>query len=318
MAVAALVPACLLAQGTPRAASRTSAPAAQLAERLTAMTAPTGLEQGMIDSLLLLLPGGVRDRAGNALLRIGSGGPRRLVACPVDEPGWVVGGVRGDGWLTLRRLAGRVPAMFDQQLEAQRVTVWGRRASRPGVVGVRSVHLTRGRTADDGPFTFDDAFVDVGARTEAEARALGIRETDAVTLAKRPHRYGDSLLAGPWAGRRSACAALVTAALGAAAGNGEGETVVAFVVEQNLGRRGLLTVMNAAGPFTETILVEASPGAFGTAAAVRDTTGRAPGLGAVTRWRIPVRYEGSPVETVSLPDVDALAARLAAWIGGAR
>ena len=238
------------------------APAAPLAARLTAMTAPSGLEQRMIDSLISLLPGAARDRAGNALLRIGSGSPRRLVACAVDEPGWVVGGIRDDGWLTLRRLAGRVPALFDQQLEAQQVTVWTRHAGRPGVVAVRSVHLTRGRSAEDAPFTFDNAFVDVGARTAAEARALGIRETDPVSLTKRPHHYGDSLLAGPWAGRRSACAALVSAALGARPGGGAGETVVAFVVEQNLGRRGLFTVMNAAGPFAETVVVDAGGGAF--------------------------------------------------------
>ena len=311
LAFAILIPPSLAGQDAPRRA-------VPLAVQLTAMTAPSGLEQRMVDSLLRLLPGAGRDRAGNAIVRIGTGAPRRLVACPLDEPGWVVGGIRADGWLTLRRLAGRVPALFDQQLEAQQVTVWTRRAGRPGVVGVRSVHLTRGRTADDAPFTFDNAFVDVGARSAAEARALGIRETDAVALTKRPHRYGDSLLAGPWAGRRSACAALVSAALGARPRDGAGETVIAFVVEQNLGRRGLLTVMNAAGPFTETVLLDAGAGALGSVGAERDTTSRAPGLGTVSRWRMPVRYEGSPVETVSLPDIDALAARLAAWIGGAR
>ena len=45
-----------------------------------------------------LLPGAMRDRSGSAVLVLGSGAPRRLVACPLDEPGWVVGGVRGR-WL---------------------------------------------------------------------------------------------------------------------------------------------------------------------------------------------------------------------------
>lgn len=314
LAIVPLLHSALPAQEGPRAGPG----AAALATRFAAMTAPSGLEQRMVDSLLALLPGAVRDRAGNAVLRIGSGTPRRLVACPLDEPGWVVGGIREDGWLTLRRLAGRAPAMFDQQLEAQQVTVWTRRAGRPGVVAVRSVHLTRGRSPDDAPFTFDHAFVDVGARTAAEARALGIRETDAVALTKRPHRYGDSLLAAPWAGRRAACAALVAAALGARPRDGAGETVVAFVVEQNLGRRGLLTAMNAAGPFAETVVLDAGVAPFASVGVERDTTRQAAGFGAVFRWRIPVRYEGSPVETVRLPDVDALAGRLAAWIGGPR
>ena len=37
------------------------------------------------------------------------------------------------------------PPLFDQQLEGHRVTVQGRRGPVPGVVAVRSIHLTRGR-----------------------------------------------------------------------------------------------------------------------------------------------------------------------------
>ena len=55
------------------------------------MTAVTGYEQRVIDSLVALLPGAARDRAGNAVLVLGSGERRRLVACPVSEPGFVVG-----------------------------------------------------------------------------------------------------------------------------------------------------------------------------------------------------------------------------------
>jgi putative aminopeptidase FrvX len=142
----------------------------------------------------------------------GNGTPRRLIACQLDEPGWIVGGVRPDGWLTVRRLPGRVPPLFDQQMEGQRVSLLGERGLVPGVVGVRSVHLTRGRTTGEEPFTSDDAYVDVGARSAEEARALGIRETTPFVVAKRPHPYGDSLLAAPVAGKRAGCAALVAAA----------------------------------------------------------------------------------------------------------
>ena len=85
---------------------------AESVSRLAAISAPRGYESGMADSLLALLPGSRRDRAGNVLTTLGSGTPRRLVACPMDEPGWIVGGVRADGYLTLRRLPGRVPPLF--------------------------------------------------------------------------------------------------------------------------------------------------------------------------------------------------------------
>ena len=60
------------------------------------MTAVTGLEQAMTDTLLTLLPGSIRDRAGNVTLRLGSGTPRRLIACALDEVGYVVGNITDD------------------------------------------------------------------------------------------------------------------------------------------------------------------------------------------------------------------------------
>src|SRR2546426_5076851 len=40
-------------------------------------------------------------------------------------------------------------------------------------------------------FTVDNAYVDVGAASAAEARALAIDMLAPVSLAKRPHLYGD-------------------------------------------------------------------------------------------------------------------------------
>jgi putative aminopeptidase FrvX len=82
----------------------------------------------------------------------------------------------------------------------------------------RSIHLTRGRApAGEAPFTFDEAYVDVGALNAEEVTRLGIAELAPVALEKRPHRYGDGLLAAPVAGRRAACAALADAAHSGAA-----------------------------------------------------------------------------------------------------
>ncbi len=291
---------------------------AALAGRLTAMTAVTGYEQRVVDTLLALLPGGSRDRAGNAVAVLGRGAGRRLVVCPLDEPGYVVGGLRADGYLTLRRVPGRVSPAYDQQLQGHRVAIMGRKGAVPGVVAVRSIHLTRGRGAPaEIPFTVDSAYVDVGAASRSEAARLGIAVLSPVTLAKRPHRYGTGLLAGPSAGRRSACAALVAAARGAAA---QRAVVVAFAVEQELSERGLATLANAAGPFAETVVVDGRPGGFGEVVRSEDgeLASRWPPLGKVARWSLGVRYGGTPVESVSLRDVEQLRAALVAWIGGPR
>jgi putative aminopeptidase len=321
--VAAL--ALSLSAGAGRAAAQATDPAlARLAVRLSAMTAVTGYEQRMIDSLIALVPGAARDRAGNAVVVLGAGGRRRLVACPVSEPGFIVGGVRPDGWMTLRRAPGRVSSLMERQIEGQRVTVFGRRGAVPGVVGVRSIHLTRGRgAAAEGAFTVDSAYLDIGAGSRAEVVHAGVGVLSPLALARRPQRYGPDLLAAPMAARRTACAALVLAARWAVAERGkvppDERVVIAFVVEQELGGRGLGTLANASGPFEETLVVDGAAGGPGALVRGPDSlAARWPGLGAVTRWSLGARYAGTPVETTSLGGADSLRRALTAWIGGRR
>jgi putative aminopeptidase FrvX len=264
-----------------------------LSVRFSGMTAVTGYEQAVSDSLLALLPGSTRDRTGNVTLTLGRGGPKRLVYCNLDETGYVVGNITDDGYITLRRVGGgpRLSPLFDQQIEGHRVTVFGRRGAVPGVVAVRSTHLTRGRPSrDEPPFTVDNAYIDVGASSRDQVLGLGIGMLSPVSLAKRPHRYGDrgSLLAAPNAGRRAACAALASAAL--ARPRVSGTVVVAFAVQTLYAdSAGLKTVVNLQGPFAEARLVS-----------------------------VPSKFPDTTVETVGLKDVDALRADIVKWIGGSQ
>jgi len=264
-----------------------------LSVRFSGMTAVTGYEQAVTDSLLALLPGSTRDRTGNVTLTLGRGGPKRLVYCNLDETGYVVGNITDDGYLTLRRVGGgpRLYPLFDQQIEGQRVTVFGRRGAVPGVVAVRSTHLTRGRPVrDEPPFTVDNAYVDVGASSRDQVLGLGIAMLTPVSLTKRPHRYGErgGLLAAPNAGRRAACAALASAALSRP--RVSGTVVVAFAVQSLYAdSAGLKTVVNLQGPFSEALLVT-----------------------------VPSKFPDTTVETVDLKDVDALRADIVKWIGGSQ
>jgi putative aminopeptidase FrvX len=285
------------------------------------MTAVTGYEQAMVDTLVSLLPGAARDRVGNAVLVLGSGARARLVACPISEPGWVVGRVRPDGWLTLRRAPGRVPPALDRQLEGQPVTLFGRRLALPGVVAVRSIHLTRGRGPAETTFSLDSAYVDIGAATAAQAAAAGVAPLTPVSLAKLPQRYGRDLLAAPVSGRRVACAALLLAARRAVAEQGmvpRGERlVIAFVVGQELDSRGLGTVANTLGPFVESLVVDGGAGPPGALLRWADSLpGPRPALGIVTRWSLGARYAGTPVESTSLGGADSLRDTLVAWMAG--
>jgi putative aminopeptidase FrvX len=199
----------------------------------------------------------------------------------------VVGSITSEGYLTLHREGRAATPLFEQQLEGHRVTVFGASGPIPGVVGVRSVHLARGRAANDAPFTADDAYVDVGATSAADAAALGVRMLSPVALDRRPHRYGDGI-AAPAAGRHAACAALAAALLSRP--KVAGSLVASFTV-QGLqgGDPGLGSVLARQGPFADTL----------TAA-------------------VPVKYRDTAAETVKLGDVQALEQRIIQWMGGAK
>jgi putative aminopeptidase len=321
LGAALLLPGALPAAGqsTPRPEPSKDVRLSDLAARMASISAITGYERALVDTVIRLLPGSARDRAGDAYVTLGGAKGRRLIVCPLDEPGYVVGGIREDGYLTLRRVPGRLSPLFDQQLEGHLITVQGRRGPVPGVVAVRSIHLTRGRRVDDEPFTVDDAYVDVGVGSRQEATALGIAVLAPVTLAKRPHRYGDGLFAAPVAGRRTACAALLLAVRQSRVpAKATPPVVVAFAVEQELSQRGIGTLSNAYGPFDETLIVDGRPGVLDSVqqGPDADATARWPALGRVTRWSLPVVYGGTPVETVRLGTAESLQAALVKWIGG--
>jgi putative aminopeptidase FrvX len=290
--------------------------------RLAGMSAVTGLEDAMAESLLAMLPGAASDRAGNVVWSRGSGEPVRAAMCPMDEVGYVVGGIRPDGYLTLRRVgATNVGPLYDQFLEGHRVMVFGRRGAVPGVVGVRSTHLTRGRPpGPDTPFSLDDAFVDVGAASEAQVAALGIEVLAPVTRAKRAHRYGNGLVAAPNVAARAACAALLSAARG---GNpGSGTTIVAFVRRRHFNHDGAGFLLYDHAGLTQArqvvLLGGVAQGASLHAGPLvgTETVNAGTGRVTVTTWSLPARYPRTPVESVSLNDVNALATRLEAFLGG--
>ena len=295
--------------------------------RLANMSAVSGFEDAMAESLLAALPGSALDRTGNVVWTRGGGAPLRVALCPMDEVGYVVGAITPDGYLTLRRVgATPVGLLFDQALEGQRVTVFGRRGPVPGVVGVRSVHLAHGRSAaGEEPFSLDNAFVDVGARSGAGAAELGIGILAPVTRAKRVHRYGPDLVAAPGAAARAGCAALLAAALRPPEKGDTGTAIVAFTRRRQFrwdGAAFLLGERAPAGVRADVVVLGGTgPGdslGFGAAPVWRDSLPAGDGWRATVAWSLPTRYPHTDVETVSLRDVATLADRLRLWLGGAR
>ncbi len=277
---------------------------AQLTERFIGMTAVSGFEQAMADSLIQLLPAAQRDRAGNVVLTYGDGDPVRAVVCPMDEWGYVVGGVHNHGYVTVRRVGRGSPPFFDQSHAARRMTIWGRNGPVAAVVGVASIHLRRARESQtERLFGADDMYLDLGTGSPNDVANLGVEMLNPVAMEKAPHLYGSSLISGPEAGQRSACAALVAANTDGL--RPVGTVVIAFTVESRIGHRGLSTLANGYGPFDRTLLID------------YPLTRRPPeGLGNVERLRVPTKYDGWQIETIDLNDVSAAVTKIRRWMEG--
>jgi len=180
------------------------------------------------------------DALGDLIVTLGSGEPKRLVAAPLGEPGFVVSDIQEDGYLRLLPAGtGPVGALWTQTLEGQVVTIGTGRGAVPGVVGVRSVHLEERRPANQGPFDLKEAYVDVGAENAAQVAALGIRQLDPVALVRRPVELANGFVAGPAARSKGEALALAETARRFGAAPGKGTVTFAWTTQDLWSRSGL-------------------------------------------------------------------------------
>lgn len=290
-----------------------------------ALEASPGREQVATDLIMGALPGWRRDAIGNLVLRRGSGRPRRVVACGLDQAGYVVSEITSDGYLRLHGAGNqRQHPLWDQFHEGQRILVHTRSGPVPGVIGVRSTHLWRRRSASEGIPTVDSLWVDIGARSRAEATSLGVALLDPVARDWPRWSYGD-LVAGPAAADRAGCAAVAAAARGTPE---RGETIFVISAQSAFGWTGLSAAVAPLGE-VDTLVVASSRFAAADAAAADGDAGvlerelrrppfqPLPGLriGATIALTVRSRFPGTLVESVRAADAARYAAAVARAAG---
>jgi putative aminopeptidase len=192
-----------------------------------------------------------QDKAGNVVLALGSGAPRRLIVCPLGEPGLTVSRIEPDGYLRVVPVgADGTGALWPQSFEGNTVVIGGSRGWVPGGMVQRSVHLMQGSAPPaDHLFGFEDAWIDVGAESAAEAEALGIRLLDPVALIPRPVRLAGGRIAGPSARIKGACLAMIRAARALEKAPPSHTTIFAWTSADLLSGTGLVHLERDRGPF---------------------------------------------------------------------
>ena len=130
------------------------------------------------------------DVSGNSVAEINpEGAPRVMLAGHIDEIGLQVTYVDDKGFLFVDEIGG-----WDAQVVVgQRVTIMGRERDVTGVVGKKPIHLIQQEDRSKAS-KVKELWVDVGANSDAQVAALGIRVGDPMVLASRMVRLdGDRI-----------------------------------------------------------------------------------------------------------------------------
>ena len=260
--IATLVAACALGAGQPASpaqpapappaqppAASPADPTADLLARLQAIPALPGYEDTLRAALVAELPGWSEPKVeepGSLVVDLGGQGPPRLVAAPLDEPGYVVTEVDTAGYLRVSRLAGW-GRLYDQFHVGQRFLVLTERGPMAAVSAAPSVHL-RGRAATQSePLTVADLWLDLGFHSRSEAVRAGVQILDAVTLVERHTPLAGGRAAGPGLMGRAELVALLRALLGSRPQT-HAHWIAAFTAQAQPGGRGLRRLIRRFDP----------------------------------------------------------------------
>ena len=188
-------------------------------KELFTVPSTTGNEDRLAAKIRGLLPKDLAveaDGLGTIAVRAGGAAGPTLILAALDGYGHMVSGITPDGYLTLDRPVAPPHARFDAFLLGQPVIISTAKGPVHGVVSQPAMHLLtpeRRKTLVEG-FTLETAYVDIGVRSEKEARAKGVGLLDAVTYPAVWTELAGDRWAGPGLGLKAAAAGLVAADLG--------------------------------------------------------------------------------------------------------
>lgn len=136
------------------------------------------------------------DRVGNLIAHIGGEGPSLLIEAHADEIGFVVKSIDNQGYVWLA--PGVVPNAKHPSLTVFLVghpaLIASRHADVMGVFAAISGHNANLVHPGDNPLGWNDVFVDIGARNQAEALDAGIRVGDSVIWNPSTRRMGEYIV----------------------------------------------------------------------------------------------------------------------------
>lgn len=209
----------------------------ELLETLNTAHGPSGDEQDIRETIAhLAAPYGdeiTTDTLGNLIVHKRGKGPKVLFAAHMDSIGFIVTHIEKEGFLRVGRLGGIAPK------EAAYTPVRFKN-------GVRGLFVPEEK-ADFGKLELDECFIDIGARSDEEAKKL-VRVGDTAVYDTAVFRNeGSGQIVSPYLDNRISCAILL-AALERLPRECPNDLYFAFTAQEEVGLRGARTAAYGVDP----------------------------------------------------------------------
>jgi len=223
--------------------------ACELLAELVSARGISGHERPVRDAiriqLMRLNPGWTprTDDAGNLILTLGRGERTLLFVAHMDEIGLEVTALRPDGLLECGKLGG----MYDHLYQGTAIELVTSSGVLPGV------SLPPPPAPADGSPPQPPFLLDVGARSDEEARNLGVKPGDVATVPKELERLGPHRAAGRSNDDRVGCAALLLALARLDESRLDRRVVFVWSVREETGLEGADAAARELRPVPETV-----------------------------------------------------------------
>jgi len=220
-----------------------------LLQRLADAPGPPGAEEAvraiMVGEMKPLATAAIRyDGMGSVIAQQGASGPRIMIDAHMDELGGMVRRLSPNGFLTMQMLGG----WLDQALVDQRWIVIGSKGPVHAVTGIRDIHIVAPEERTK-VFARESLYLDVGAKSAAEAEAMGVEPGDPV-VPDAPFMVmngSDNYLGKGW-DDRIGCAVLVEAMRRTAKMPHANQLFYVATTQEEVGLRGARTAAQTVKP----------------------------------------------------------------------
>lgn len=148
------------------------------------------------------------DRLGNVIgIKKGKkNAPKVMLAAHMDEIGLLVKTITKEGFLQFTKIGG----IDDRILLAQKVIVYTEKEPLHGIIGSRPPHIQKAEERQK-VINSDELFIDIGARSQEEAKKMGVKIGDTVVFDVKFAKIGKSIVIGKALDDRIGCVIMIEA-----------------------------------------------------------------------------------------------------------